>query len=128
MGEEWIGSLDLQPAVKGWYVEWEINVYSGDIDRQLRMFITWDREEEEYRIWRFETLPPAPRDRPEGTGRFEGDDFVMEWNEPTPWGEPGLLRNRLILDDPNTLRIVTEGEPLGGDVVIVGVTTARRRF
>jgi hypothetical protein len=126
--QEWFGSLDLRPAVKGWYVEWEINVHSGPIDRQLRMMITWDRDAEAYRIWRFETLPAAPAERFEGTGRFEGDEFVMEWNEPTPWGEPGLFRNRLVLDDPDTLLIISEGQPEGGEVVTVGVTTARRRF
>jgi hypothetical protein len=124
--QQFLGTLELRPAVKGWYVEWEINVQSGSIDRQLRMFITWDRELQTYRIWRFETLPPAPSERAEGIGRFEGDEFVMEWNEPTPWGQPGLFRNRLKMDDPNTLIIISEGEPLGGEVVEIGVTTARR--
>ena len=127
MGSMWEGDLELRSAVKGWYVEWEINVQSGPIDRQLRMFITWDDELGHYRIWRFETLPPAPPDREQGVGRFEGEDFVMEWNEPTPWGAPGQLRNRLILKGDDILEVVTEGQPLGGEVVRVGVTTARRR-
>ncbi len=127
LGQEWLGTLDIRPAVKGWYVEWEINVQSDTIDRQLRMLITWSRESDEYRVWRFETLPPGPSDRIEGVGRFEGDDFVMEWNAPTPWGEPGLFRNRLQLTGSDTLTIVSEGEPLGKDVIRIGVTTARRK-
>jgi len=129
-GRDWAGSLDLRPAVKGWYVEWEINVHSGPIDRQLRMMITWDRETENYRIWRFETSGPAPTDRAEGTGRFEGSEFVMEWRTPTPDGEPGIFRNRVRLEGPDTLVITTEGERLsgGGGIVQVGVTIARRRL
>ena len=76
---EWRGTLDLRPAVKGWYVEWEINVQSGPIDRQLKMFITWDRDLEYYRVWSFSTTPPDPKDRDyEGIGRFEGEEFVIE--------------------------------------------------
>lgn len=128
LGQEFSGTLDLRPAVKGWYVEWEINVHSGPIDRQLKMFITWDRGSEQYRVWRFETLPVGPSEQIEGIGRFEGDDFVLEWNQPTPWGAPGLFRNRLKLEGPDTLVIISEGEPLGEDVIQVGVTTARRRL
>jgi hypothetical protein len=128
--QEWAGSLDLRPVVKGWFVEWEINVHSGPIDRQLRMLITWDRQTEEYRIWRFETSPPAPRDQVEGTGRFEGGDFVMEWKMPTPDGAPGVFRNRLRLEGSDKLVIVSEGERANGQggVVRIGVTTARRRL
>jgi hypothetical protein len=129
-GQQWAGSLDLVPAVKGWYVEWEINVHSGPIDRQLRMLITWDRETEKYRIWRFETSPPDARDRAEGTGRFEGGEFVMEWKMPTPDGQPGIIRNRLRLEGSDVLVIVSEGERTSGPggIVQIGVTTARRRM
>ena len=127
---EWVGSLDLRPAVKGWYVEFEINPHSGPIDRQLRMLITWDPEAEEYRIWRFETTPPAPRGEVEGTGRFEGGEFVMEWAMPTPDGQPGMFRNRMRMEGSDTLVIVSEGERANGQggVVRIGVTTARRRL
>jgi hypothetical protein len=103
---QWVGTLELRMAVKGWYVEWEINVQSGPIDRQLRMFITWDPDMETYRVWRFETLPPAPLERSEGVGRFEGEAFVMEWDPPTPWGVPGLFRNILRFEDDKTLLVV----------------------
>jgi hypothetical protein len=129
-GQVWAGSLDVRPAVKGWYVEFEINVHSGPVDRQLRMMITWDRETERYRIWRFETTPPEPRDRAEGTGRFEGSEFVMEWNLPAPDGEPGTFRNRVQMEGTDTLVIVSEGARASapGDVVRIGVTTAQRRL
>lgn len=130
LGRDWAGSLDVRPAVKGWYVEWEFNVHSGPIDRQLRTLMTWDQEADQYRIWRFATTPPEPSDRVEGTGRFEADEFVMEWREPAPDGTPGIFRNRVRMEGPDTLVIVSEGERTSGQggVVQIGVTTARRRL
>lgn len=127
-GQEWRGTLDVRPAVKGWYVEWEINVHSGPIDRQLRMLMTWDMKSEQYRIWRFETLPPEPSDRAEGSGWFEGDEFVMEWVMPAPDGEPGIFRNRVQMETADILVMVSEGERASGDIQRIGVTTARRRL
>lgn len=113
-GQEWAGTLDVRPAVKGWYVEWEINTQSGPIDRQLRLLVTWDREAERYRIWRFETLDPLPPGANEGAGHFEGDEFVMEWAMAAPDGEPGTFRNRVRMEGADTLVIVTEGEGASG--------------
>lgn len=129
-GREWAGTLDVRPAVKGWYVEWVFNVHSGPIDRQLRMLMTWDRDSDRYRIWRFATVPPAPAGRAEGTGRFTGKEFVMEWAEPAPDGEPGTFRNRAKMEDADTLVIVSEGERASaeGEIHRIGVTTARRRL
>lgn len=127
-GQEWAGTLDVRPAVKGWYVEWEFNVHSGPIDRQLRLLMTWDAGAEQYRIWRFETLPPLPSGTAEGTGWFKGDEFVMEWAMPAPDGEAGTIRNRVQMEAADTLVIVTEGERASGDIQRIGVTTARRRL
>jgi hypothetical protein len=102
LGLDWRGSLDVRPAVKGWYVEWEINAHSGPIDRQLRMMVTWDPQLERYRMWRFETFLPEPVGRAEGVGRFEGDEFVQEWKTFTPDGAPGVLRNRFLMEGPWT--------------------------
>lgn len=126
-GQEWAGTLDVRPAVKGWYVEWEINTQSGPIDRQLRLLMTWDHEAERYRIWRFETLDPLPPDVNEGAGHFEDDAFVMEWALPAPDGAPGTFRNRVRMEGADTLVIVTEGERASGEVQQIGVTTAQRR-
>lgn len=126
-GQAWAGTLAIRPAVKGWYVEWEINTRSGPIDRQLRLLVTWDREAEKYRIWRFETLPPLPAGANEGTGRFDGDEFLMEWAMPAPDGEMGTFRNRARMTAADTLTIVTEGERASGEVRRIGVTTAVRR-
>ena len=129
-GQDWAGSLDIRPAIKGWYVEWEYNVHSGPIDRTLRMMLTWDADIGAYRIWRFETSPPAPRERSEGTGRFVGDEFVMEWREPAPDGTPGTFRNRTRAFGRDSVVTVSEGIPDNGSgrVVPIGVTTGRRRM
>ena len=130
LGRDWAGTLDLRPAVHGWYVETEINVHSGPIDRQLRMMITWDPAAERYRIWRFETMPASPKDRAEGMGWFEGNQFVMEWREPAPDGAPGRFRNRFRMVGRDSLEIISEGERDNGagGVIRIGVTAARRRM
>ncbi len=127
-GQEWSGTIDVRPAVKGWYVEWEINVHSGPIDRQLLLLMTWDREKEQYRIWRFETQDQVSK--PEGTGKFSADEFLMEWAMPAPDGEPGIFRNRVTMEDADTLVIVSEGERASskGKAQRIGVFTARRRL
>ncbi|MCI0432885.1 MAG: hypothetical protein L0271_04450 [Gemmatimonadetes bacterium] len=55
---------------------------------------------------------------------------MMEWDEPTPDGKPGIFRNRVRMEAPDTLVIVTEGQRTSGEggVVRIGVTTARRRL
>jgi hypothetical protein len=130
LGMDWAGSLDLRPAVRGWYLEWEINVHSGPIDRQLRMMITWDAAVGHYRIWRFETAPPFPAATAEGTGRLENGEFVMEWDDVSPDGRPGTFRNRLRMEGSATLVVITEAEPASGEggIMRIGVTTGRRRM
>ena len=121
------GTLDVGPAVKGWYVEWVINTHYGPIDRQLRMLTTWDDELGHYRVWRFETGPQARPGAVEAEGRFAGGEFVMEWKDsPGPAGQRGSFRNRIRMDGPNELVIVSEGVPEGGEPIELGVWRNQR--
>lgn len=116
------GTLDVRPAVKGWYVEWIINTHYGPIDRQLRMLVTWDESLDRYRIWRFETAPQAAPGAVEAEGRFEGDELIMEWKNSTgPTGRQATFRNRIRLEGPDELIIISEAEPLGGEPIQLGV-------
>ena len=93
-------------------MEWVINIQASEqgqrYDRQLRMLSTWDRFTEQYRIWRFETNNPVVLG--EGTAHFDGDAFIMEWRMPAPDGEMGTFRNRITLNEPHEIVIVSEGE------------------
>ena len=130
-GAPYRGTLEVKPAVKGWYVEWVINVHSvresdPPIDRQLRMLTSWDRFAEQYRIWRFETNNPVLMGG--GKARFDGDAFIMEWRTPGPDGERGTFRNRVFLKSPDEIVIVSEGERDSGEVEQIGVGTGKRRL
>ena len=128
-GEPYQGTLEVKPAVKGWYVEWVINIYVEDedrqYDRQLRMLTTWDRFAEQYRIWRFETNNPIVMG--EGKAFFEGDQFIMEWRRPAPDGEMGIFRNRITMKKPGEIVIISEGERDSGGKEQIGVGTGKRR-
>jgi hypothetical protein len=127
-GNEWMGAgpfrgtLDVGPAVKGWYVEWVINTHYGPIDRQLRMLVTWDDQLGRYRVWGFDTNPQTPPGTVEGEGSIRGDEFVMEWKESRgPRGERGTFRNRVRMNGPNALVIVSEVELESGETMQLGV-------
>lgn len=112
------GTLEVRPAIKGWYVEWIINTRHGPIDRQLRMLTTWDDQLGHYRVWRFETVPQSPPGTIEGEARFDGEEFIMEWkNSRGPDGRRGTFRNRVRMVTPNELVIISEAEPEGGGLV-----------
>lgn len=123
------GTLEIGPAVKGWYVEWIINTHhEHTIDRQLRMLMTWDRKLGKYRVWRFATVDPEAGI--EGDARFAGSELIMEWKttDPrTPDHLPTLYRNRIRMNGPDELVIVTEGER-NGKIEQIGITKARRRL
>lgn len=111
----WRGTLEVRPALKGWYIEFVVDTHFGPIDRQNRMILTWDDDLERYRVWRFETVPPLPPEAAEGRARFEGEVFVMEWDTPPgPWGAGGTFRNRVRMDGPDELVIVSEVDPGDG--------------
>lgn len=121
----WRGTLEVGPAVKGWFVEWTINTVSGPLDRQLRMLMTWNEAAGEYQVWRFETLPGSAGAM--GRVRFAGDSLIMEWaDSPFPDGTTGTFRNTAWMDGPDTL--VIRSEAVGGDgtVVLLGEWTNRR--
>lgn len=125
------GTLEIKPAVKGWYVEWIINVHSvrekdPDVDRQLRMLTTWDRLAKQYRIWRFETGTPLLMGG--GDAHFNGDEFIMEWRTTAPNGTPGTFRNRVTMKTPNEFVIVSEGERDDGTIEQIGVGKGSRRL
>lgn len=127
----WAGTLEIGPAVKGWYVEWVINTHHAAIDRQLRMMMTWDAELERYRIWRFETTPQAPPERMEGQGSFVGDTLVMEWDDvPGPRGQPpGNFRNRVFMDGQDEIVIITDVLPQGAsERILLSEFRNRRRM
>ena len=118
----WRGTLDVRPTVKGWYVEWVIDARFGPIDRELRMLVTWDERLSRYRIWRFETTPQDPPGAIEGEGRLDHGELVMEWkNARGPDGQSGTFRNRVRMEGPDQLVIVTEVEPEGGSTFQLGV-------
>lgn len=121
------GTLDVGPAVKGWYVEWVINTHYGPIDRQLRMLVTWDERLGRYRIWRFETDSQSPPGTVEAEGSMQDDEFVMEWKEARgPRGQRGTFRNRVRMNGPNELVIVSEVEMESGETMQLGVWRNRR--
>ncbi|MGE0555657.1 MAG: hypothetical protein AB7R55_19660 [Gemmatimonadales bacterium] len=121
------GTLVVRPAIRGWYVEWIIETRHGPIDRELRMLTTWDERAKHYRTWRFETLPQSPTGTVEAKSWFEGSEFVMEWPDAEgPNGEHGPFRNRIRLDGPDELVIVSEAEPAPGKTVRLGVWRNRR--
>lgn len=118
----WRGTLDVGPAVKGWYVEWVINARYGPIDRQARFLVTWDDALGRYRAWRFDTNPQDPPGSVEGTGRLEDGELVVEWKGvPGPEGQRGTFRDRFRMEGPDQLVIVTEVDPEGGRTVQLGV-------
>lgn len=135
-GQRWAGvgpfsgTLEVRPAVKGWYVEWIIDTHHRAIDRQLRMLVTWDEELERYRVWRFETVPQQPPGTVEAAARFMGDTLVMEWEGvPGPSGRRGTFRNRAYMDGPDELVIISDVLPGGGDErMVLGEWRSQRRM
>lgn len=124
------GTLEVGPAVKGWYVEFVINTHHRAIDRQLRMIMTWDDELQHYRVWRFSTLPQQPPGTVEGKARFVGDTLVMEWeNMRSPQGREATFRNRVFMDGPDELVILSDAKPEGAARPIqIGEWRSKRRI
>jgi hypothetical protein len=126
------GTIEIKPAVKGWYVEWIISTHhQQSIDRENRLLMTWDRNLKKYRVWRFETLDPLPTESTEGEIRFSGDELIMEWKgskEPVRGMVVKFYRNRVRFTAKDEFEIVTELEPSEGEHVRMGVTRAKRRL
>lgn len=130
MGQDYKGTLQVNPAVKGYYVEWIIEFGMGTIDnhfdRQLRILTTWDRVNQAYRIWRFETN--AQEIMGEGRARFDGPNFIMEWDTLSPDGQPGTFRNIVSRNKDGQIIIKSEGELKSGGIEALGVGTGTRRI
>lgn len=125
------GTMQVRPAIKGWYVEWIVDTQSGIIDRERRMFITWDARLERYRVWGFETTPQDPPGSVEGTARFVGDTLVMVWKGvPGPPGRPAATyRNRMYMAGPDELVTVTDILPEGAsEWILLGEWRNERRL
>lgn len=121
------GTLEVRPAIKGWYVEFVIDTRWGPIDRELRMLVTYDEELERYRVWRFSTVPQSPPGTLEAEAWFEGDDFVMLWRGMrAPDGRRGIFRNRVRMEGPDQLVIYSDAQPDWGDTVRLGEWRSHR--
>ncbi len=124
-GLKWSGTLEFKPAIKGWYIERIIltKTDDGKIDREYRSMITYDKNLKDYRVWGFETLPP---NYVEHTIRFEGNDFIEEWEVKMRDGSKSTHRSRFTMTDKDELRILTENQDATGKIKQIGVTRAKR--
>ena len=125
-GQQLPGTMEVKPAVGGWYVEWINYTKSedGKIDSEIRSLITWDPALGHYRIWRFVQLTPQKKN--DGTARFEGDVFIQEFEFETEDKGRQILRNRITMPGHDEMRIVNEIESSDGTVKLRGIITARR--
>ena len=124
-GTKWKGTMEVNPIIKGWYVDWTIYTRSEDnkFDREYHMLVTYDTVKNKYRVWRFETTPPAEA---EPTLRTEGTDIIVEMNL-TRNGSVVNFYNRYILDGKDGVKIITESRtPEGQKIRDIGVTLGRR--
>jgi len=121
------GTLEVRPAVKGWYVEWIIDTRYGPIDREFRMLVTFDAELARYRYWSFDTTPPSSPGTIEGKAYFEGDTLVtVREGQVGPHGERGPVRTRWWMEGRDVLVLRTDAEPEGGKPVTLGLWRNRR--
>ena len=127
-GLQFKGTIEVKPAIKGWYVQQIILVKSPDnsIDREFHQMVTYDTTQQKYRVWRFETLPPAPT---ETLLRTEGRDIILE--APVPPGkagdEPQVFFNRYSMVSGDEMKIVTEIHSRDGKTIAtIGVSHATR--
>ena len=125
-GLKWSGTLEIKPAIKGWYVERIILIKSddGSIDREFRTFITYDANQKSYRGWGFETLPPLLTT--ERSIRFEGNDFVEEIELEARDGSKLIHRTRYMMTNKDELRIITERQDTTGKTSPFGMVIAKR--
>ena len=125
-GQKLPGTMEVKSVVGGWYIE-RVNYTKsegGTIDSEIRSLITWDPARGHYRIWRFVQLTPQAKH--DGTGRFEGDVFVEEYEfEGTDKGQQ-ILRNRITTPSGDEMRIINEIQSSDGKVSPRGVIVAKR--
>ena len=125
-GQKLPGTMEIKSVVGGWYIE-RINFTKsedGKVDSEIRSMITWDPALGVYRIWRFVQL--TPQSKHDGTGRFEADVFIEEYEfEGTGKGQQ-ILRNRVSMPNKDEMRIVNEIQGSDGTVSPRGIIIAKR--
>lgn len=127
-GARFNGTIEVKPVIKGWYVEQTILIKSSDnkINREFRMMVTYDSLQQKYRVWRFETLPPAPF---ETTLRTEGADIILEMQIPPmkEGGQQEVFYNRYTMVSKNHMKIISEARTIDGKLIEhIGVSNATR--
>ncbi len=114
------GTITAEPVVKGWYIERVITskTVDGSIDSEIRSLITWDPSISKYRIWRF--VPLTPQAKHDGTGWFDGDTFIEEYEFESSKGQSTSLRNRISMTSNDEMKIVNEIKNASGVTSIRG--------
>lgn len=118
------GTMEIKTAINGFYIE-RTNITKstdGAIDSEIRSFITWDPALGSYRIWRFVAL--LPQRKHDGVGRFEGQEFIEEYD--IEGVTPQVLRNRVTMVGTDQIRIVNEIQHADGRISLRGVIVGRR--
>jgi hypothetical protein len=123
----WEGSFELASTIKGWYVESNLIKESAGPHRHWRLVMTWDRRQQKYRVWRFETNTPRPEI--EGVVKFEGDkEWYAVWeNFPVAGGKTVTQYSRFRLRGADELEIITESVDATGKRESSGVVYCKRK-
>jgi hypothetical protein len=124
---KWEGTLEISKAIKGWYIESNLIKESAGPHRQWRLLVTWDNNNNRYRVWRFETAGVPPE--VEGIVKFDGDsEWVAEWqNFPQPGGKKVTYFSRFRLKDNDELDIITETVDNNGKKEDLGIVICKRK-
>jgi hypothetical protein len=121
---QWTGTLELKGAIKGWYIEQTILVKTEGIDREFRTLITWDKNAQKFRMWRFQTLPVEQSN--EGEIRFEGNEMISEWVSVRPDGSQAILSNRYRMVSKDQVEILSYMQVGNGPVTKIGFLIGKR--
>jgi len=126
LGRKFQGSLEWKPAIKNWFLQWTMLLQdeSKKIDRELRIMMTWDAGLQKYRLWRFETTPPASPEESEGETKFVNNELLQEWKFKDEKGNY-IFRNRMKMTSPDKLLIISE-EERESKITQIGITTCTR--
>jgi hypothetical protein len=124
-GKRYSGKTVIQPAINGWYTQWQFLVKYEGRERENRWMVTYDQDAKKLRIWRFETGPVLAN--PEGQILIDGDRLITMWPIKTPTGEDATLRNTFWLDAQKNLVFRSEAVQEGKPAHLISETTAKRR-
>ncbi len=121
---QWIGTLELKRAIKGWYIEQTILIKTVGIDREFRTLTTWDTKAGKFRLWRFQTLPVEQSN--EGEIRFEGSEMITQWGSVRPDGSQAILTNRYRMVSKDQLEVLSYMQVENGPVTKIGLLIGKR--